>query len=62
MRFDSYAILVINFVFLVYPDIKCIKFGKNNVKIYNNSIKFKFWDVEIGTLIQIVMHSKPERK
>jgi len=42
LRFDSYAYLIINFHLLVYPCIKCNKFSKNNVKIYNNNIEFKF--------------------
>ncbi|ALI35544.1 hypothetical protein NMY3_01340 [Candidatus Nitrosocosmicus oleophilus] len=37
-------------------------FSKKNAKMCNNIIEYKFWDVEIGTHIQIVMHNKPERK
>ena len=30
--------------------------------MYNNSIEFKFLDIEMGTHIQIVMHYKTDRK
>ena len=44
LGFVSYAYLIINFHLLVYPCIKCNKFSKNNVKIYN--IDSKFWLVK----------------